>query len=641
MLCTVVTTSKSPGIANGLTYMTSTDIQAGAHVRVPLRKKVVDGVVVEIQKQKSTSYEVKSVEQISDALPLLSAAQINTLLWMSDYYCCSLRSALSPWLPGVSWSKLLPTDQEDCVEPIRNIVPPELTPDQKYAYAEICANTKPSLLFGVTGSGKTEIYAQMIVDCITEDKAAILLVPEILLTEHSIGRFEQLLGGRERIAVLHSRLTPAQRRNEWKRIYRGECDLVLGSRSALFAPVKNLGLIILDEEHEWTYKNEQTPRYHARDVAQKLCEFTNAKLVLGSATPSLESWNAVKRSEYHMARLPERYASQSLPSVQVVDLGTVNFGSLYPCSPTLLSAIQSQLQKQEQTVLFLNRRGMATALLCMDCRRRVISPSSHLPFTVHKKPNGQEYLIDHTTGECVPPPDSCPGCGSARLHSVGAGTQKIEVLLQKNFPTARILRADKDTLKHPEQMRELLQQMRSGEADILLGTQSVVKGLDLPNVTLAAVLVADVGLSLPHFRAGERIFQLLSQLSGRSGRSKPGKVIIQTFRPDAAEILYAAKHKTEEYLEQELLMRSHLGYPPNTAMIRLLFRGPEAAKNAKTTHAQCVQSASADYGISVAPTIFGGGNEWHVLIRGPDPKTILQSVDKTSAVIDVDPLECC
>ena len=325
---------------------------------------------------------------------------------------------------------------------------------------------KPSLLFGITGSGKTEVYAQLIADAITAGKQAIFLVPEILLTEHCIHRFEELIDP-EAIAVIHSRLTPTAKREAWGAIARGEKKLVIGSRSALFAPSRNLGLVVIDEEHEWTYKNEQTPRYHARETAEKLCQLSGAKLVMGTATPSLEAWSRVKGDRYHLARLDERYGGAVLPDVRVIDLATVDFGDLYPFSPPLLDAIDDRLKKGEQSVLFLNRRGLATALLCLECRRRIVSPDSNLPFTVHSSGMGNPYLMDHTSGLRAEIPVQCPHCNSANLHCVGAGTQKIEAILERKFPNARILRADSDTLKHPEQMRLLLKKMREGQADIL------------------------------------------------------------------------------------------------------------------------------------------------------------------------------
>jgi primosomal protein N' (replication factor Y) (superfamily II helicase) len=363
---------------------------------------------------------------------------------------------------------------------------------------------------------------------------------------------------------------------------------------------------------------------------------------LGSATPSLESWVRAKNGRYQLTRLPARYQDQPLPDVRVVDLATVEFNNMYPFSPTLIEAIKVRLERKEQTVLFLNRRGIATALLCLQCRRRVTSPESLLPFTVHHTAHGRPYLLDHTSGQIADVPPLCPHCQSPKLHAVGAGTQKIELILQKLFPAARLLRADSDTIQHPEEMRTLLRKMRDREADILLGTQSVVKGLDLPEVTLAAVLIADVGLSLPHFRAGERVFQLLTQLTGRSGRRKPGEVIIQTFRPDSEEVKSAAKHETEQYLEKELKIRLYSGYPPASKMIRILFREDDAERRAKRAQGEALAAVSAlgaECKVSVAPTLFGGGKVWQVLLRGPQPEILLPSMDLSDAAVDVDPVE--
>jgi len=701
----VLTSSRSPGIAGGLTYSTDDpDIRAGSGVRIPLRNKSVEGIVLEVLKSRDEDdFDIKQIQSSLHEHPLLTTAQLSTLQWMSKHYCCNLRQALRVFLPGPPWVALLPQSvvgyrlqvakevrgknqqavidylinydwaswkdirtetgtslqamnsllengivtRESRLEDICNmkpatfnLQPPKLTDQQRSAYEKIKKSTKPSLLFGITGSGKTEVYAQLIVDVIEDNKAAILLVPEILLTEHCITRFEKLID-REYISVIHSRLTPTQRKQEWKRIRFGSVKLVIGSRSALFAPVQSLGLVVIDEEHEWTYKNEQTPRYHARETAQVLCRESGAKLVLGSATPSIESWHRTKQGIYTLATLPERYGGASLPLVKVIDLANVEFGQDYPFSNTLFEAIERRLDAHEQSVLFLNRRGVATALLCLDCRRRVVSPDSNLPYTVHRGPKNALFLQDHTSGATAEIPTTCPGCGSTRLKSVGAGTQRIEDILSRRFPYARLLRADSDTLTHPEKMRLLLKKMRENQADILLGTQSVVKGLDLPNVTLAAVLLADVGMSLPHFRAGERVFQLLTQLTGRSGRAKPGEVIIQTFRPNAQEVKMAAFHETEEFLDLELKIRLQTGYPPATNMIRLITRGPDAASRSRVLNEVLLKKISdSDLKIGCAPTLFGGGREWHILIRGQNPREVLTDIDLTDVVVDVDPIEC-
>ena len=697
MQCKILTSAKSPGISGGLTYESSEKLSQGTMVKVPLRNKLVEGIVIGSGDEPKGDFDIKQISETLTDYPLLSGAHLRTLSWMSEYYACSLRQAMRVFLPANPWASLLRQPQSgfriirdvavkgsaqkkvlDALlgkewmswddirietgvsrttmttlvknkiieEDIRleevqtseslSIREPTLSPAQTAAYDGIKGTEIPTLLFGLTGSGKTEVYAKVIADTLRAGKQAIVLVPEILLTESSTQRFTTLVD-REHIAVLHSRLTAVQRREEWKRIRFGNVKLVIGSRSALFAPVQNLGVLVIDEEHEWTYKNEQTPRYHARETAEVLCKEFGAKLILGTATPSLEAWYRAKIGRYDLQRIDERYNNAQLPSVSVVDLAQVKFGDNYPFSNTLLDAISDRLDKNEQSVLFLNRRGVATSLLCLDCRRRVMSPESNLQFTVHRSRGDELYLQDHTTGAIAKVPHQCPGCQSLRLRPVGAGTQRVEDILKRKFPHARILRADSDTLTEPEQMRSLLNTMNNNEADILLGTQTVVKGLDLPNVTLAAVLVADVGMSLPHFRAGERTFQLLTQLTGRSGRAKPGEVVIQTFRPDAPEVKMAAFHETEPYLEYELTMRQQAGYPPSTTMVRCITRGPNAKYRAQVFASTLKDSKLR---VGCAPTLFGAGKEWHVLVRGNDPlKNILQ-VDRTDMVIDVDPMDC-
>lgn len=711
MHCTVVISSKSPGLGGGLTYDTgSVEVKPGSFIRVPLRKSFVEGVVLAVQEAKaSEKFDVKAIEGLLSGEPLLTEAQIKTLRWMSAHYYCSMRSALSAFLPSPPWSQLLPKkvlmyklDASKDIEKVRGnkriavidflkgrdkatkqevIVatgastktlkdlmeasllieesvldqsdtqpatyelaetPPALTEIQEKAYQEIIADKRPSLLFGVTGSGKTEIYAHLIKDAAALGKQSILLVPEILLTENSLTRFQRMFD-RDKIAIIHSRLTPSARRTEWRKIRNGQAALIIGSRSALFSPCQNLGLIILDEEHEWTYKNEQTPRYHARETAEILTRHTGARLVYGSATPSLESWSRTKEGRYQLVRLPERFMNRPLATVRVIDLATVRFNSMYPFSPPLLEAIGKRLKRGEQSVLFLNRRGIATSILCLECRKRLLSPDTQMPYTLHRSMGGRSFLMDHISGATLPIPANCPHCGSHTLTAVGAGTQKLEDILTSFFPEARMLRADSDTLKHPEQMRLILQKMAEGQADILLGTQSVVKGLDLPGVTLAAVLVADVGLSLPHFRAGERVMQLLTQLTGRSGRTIPGEVIIQTFRPKSLEVIAAATHATEHYLEQEWALRLAAKYPPAVQMIRLIISGQNAQSSARglyVTMEKAIDDMKLDVKATCSPTLFGGGKVWHILLRGSEPRALLTAVPLEGVTVDVDPVDC-
>ena len=728
MFITVVTANRQVGIGNGLTYSASPRftglLVTGLLVRVPLRRKLVEGIIVDISNEKPKGdFDIKEIAEVVSDIPLLTSNQISTAKWMAEYYMCSLRQALSPFLPGSPWSSLLPQEEEwvrSCrlhagfklgakqqlvmdylegkdwvmLEEVkdwlgidrsvlkrlrdRNVIEIEqrvneltgkrvndsnlitndikLTPVQTAAHKIIRQNPKPTLLFGITGSGKTEIYAALIADAINDGKSAILLLPEILLTQNFIERFQQLVN-RDAIAVIHSRLTLSRRREEWRRCNSGQVKLVIGSRSALFSPVKDLGLIIIDEEHEWTYKNEQSPRYHSCRAAEIMClesskfqvpsSKQHSKLILGSATPSVDSWYKAKIGEYQLVELPERYGAATLPSVQVVDLAQVDFGPYYPLSPTLVNAIRTRIERHEQCILFLNRRGFATSLLCMDCRYRFEDSETKLPFTVHHK-GTRPYLLSHHTGEQLDVPEKCSKCSSANLREVGAGTQRIESLLEELFPTAKVLRADTDALKSPEQMRILLDNMKSGRADILLGTQSVVKGLDLPKVTLAAVLLADIGLSLPHFRAGERVFPLLTQLTGRSGRSQPGEVIIQTFRPHATEVELASRHDVRTYLDRELLERQKVKYPPDTELVRFVFSGEDARVRAKKFHAQISSQNSAclsgrqafSIQISAVPSLFSGGKVWYVFLRGKSVRYVLKKLPKFDGIIDIDPVEC-
>lgn len=706
MRCFVVLASQNAGISNGLTYDAGElTLEPGHLVTVPLRGKPTEAIVLRTgEPETKEEYAVKKVLSLVTPEPVLTKAQVSVLLWMASYYACSRRHALRVFLPSPPWKTLVRREvaryvpgehpgeprgpkQKEIVTFIRGrgaadlqnlkykfkataktmttlveggflkeeraweekpqpekldpISLPALTDVQRRAYEETLTDKRPTLLFGVTGSGKTEVYAALIAECINKGNQAMLLVPEILLTEHSIGRFQELLP-QKHIAVLHSKLTPAARRKEWKRIRDGEVSLVIGSRSALFAPLQHLKLLIIDEEHEWTYKNEQAPRYHARETAEHLCAHTGAKLVMGTATPSLEAWSRAKMGRYHLARLPERYLNRPVPAVRIIDLADVNFGSLYPFSPPLIEEIGKRLERKEQTVLFLNRRGMASAMMCMQCRRRVLSPDTALPFTLHRSPDGQPFLLDHVSGAVIDIPTGCPSCSSLSMRAVGAGTQKLEDLIATIFPKARVIRADSDTLQSPQQMRDLLRTMREKQADILLGTQAVVKGLDLPGVTLAAVMVADVGLSLPHFRAGERVFQLLTQLAGRSGRAVPGEVIIQTFRPDAPEIRLAAAHKTEEYLDDELKLRDAAHYPPSTPLIRLIFPEGDARRRALAAQdalRKAVTDKSLHANVLAAPTLFGGGKIWHVLLRGKDARQLIPVAEGLHCSIDVDPMD--
>lgn len=643
MLYTVITTSRSRALSSGLTYEGPDGLVPGTHVKVPLRNQIVEGIISDVlEKRDQETFDLKSIVSVLSGPGLIPEAQLKVIPKIAEQYYCTLRQAAGLFLPPLPWGATLEKKEEvkELKDAIRGSLP-SLSDEQQVAFDAIRSAKQPSLFFGVTGSGKTEIYIRLIAETIKAGKQAIVLCPEIFLAEHLQPRFEQYFS-KDRMAIVHSKKSLKVEREMWRRIRRNEISIVLGARSALFSPLPNIGLIIIDEEHEWTYKSEQTPRYHARDVAEWLCTANDAKLVLGSATPSVESWAKAKNGQYHLVELKERYNGGAMPQVQVIDLATAEFGKHYPFTNPLIDAVQARLDRKEQSVLFLNHRGRASAMLCLQCRRRIVSPESQLPFTVHYGKDGKPFLLDHSSGMTAPVPDACPHCSSVDLREVGAGTQRIEESLKALFPKARILRADSDSLSSLDDMQKVLTTMADGKADILIGTQTVTKGLDLPSVTLAAVLVADIGMSLPHFRAGERTFQLLMQLTGRSGRHAPGEVIIQTFRPDAPEVQAAANHDAAKYLDTELKMRLAMGYPPAVPMTRLLTRGSEARKTAQRLKQDLEQAADAqktEATITAGPTFFSGGKEWHILMRSNSNRALLQAIKLDGAIVDVEPLE--
>ncbi|MGN0847728.1 MAG: primosomal protein N', partial [Kiritimatiellia bacterium] len=433
------------------------------------------------------------------------------------------------------------------------------------------APARPVLLHGVTGSGKTEIYLQAIAEVLERGMGAIVLVPEISLTPQTVRRFAGRFG--ERVAVLHSALSDGERYDEWHRIRTGEARVVVGPRSAVFAPVRNLGLIVVDEEHDPSYKQDETPRYHARDVAVVRARIEGAVAVLGSATPSLESWRNAKDGKYVLASVPNRVAGRALPAVHLVNMDeeTARTGHVPIFSAALLDAIHLRLERGEQTILFLNRRGYSRVLECPACAWVAECPDCSVPYTYHKADN---CLRCHVCGGWTHVPAQCPTCHATDFSYTGIGTQRAEAALARCFSHARILRMDADSTSRKFSHDDILSAFRAGRADILIGTQMIAKGLDFPNVTLVGVLNADTSLHRPDPRASERTYQLLAQVSGRAGRAeKPGEVYIQTFSPEAPAIAAAASDGGfAVFADQELAARREAYFPPFCRMSTLLFR---------------------------------------------------------------------
>ncbi|KOP64041.1 primosomal protein DnaI [Bacillus sp. FJAT-18019] len=425
------------------------------------------------------------------------------------------------------------------------------------------------LLHGVTGSGKTEIYLQTIQRCMDQDRQAIVLVPEIALTPQMVERFKARFG--DRVAVMHSRLSDGERYDEWRKIREGRASVVVGARSAVFAPFDRLGLIIMDEEHESSYKQEETPKYHARDVAVHRASMTGAAVILGSATPSLESYHAAKSQSQddfapQLLEMPSRALGNELPEVHVVDMREeLREGNRSMFSRSLHTAISSRLERGEQTVLLLNRRGYSTFVMCRSCGYVAGCPECDISLTYHQKSNN---LRCHYCGYAEQAPEVCPDCGSEHIRYFGTGTQRVEEELAKLFPGIRVIRMDVDTTTEKGSHEKLLKQFRDKKGDVLLGTQMVAKGLDFPDVTLVGVITADSALNLPDFRAAEKTFQLLTQVAGRAGRHHlPGEVVIQSYTPEHYSIIHASSHDYLSFVKDELKHRKALHYPPYCRLI--------------------------------------------------------------------------
>jgi primosomal protein N' (replication factor Y) len=439
----------------------------------------------------------------------------------------------------------LTASQQEAIEPILNSIHNNLH--------------KVFLLYGVTGSGKTEIYLQSIQDVINKGKEAIVLVPEISLTPQMVNRFKGRFG--DLVAVMHSGLSAGEKYDEWRKIQRKEVKVVVGARSAIFAPFENLGIIIIDEEHETSYKQEEMPRYHARDVAIERAVRYHCPVVLGSATPALESFARAKKGVYELLTLPSRMNEHALPSVDIIDMREeLRDGNRSMFSRILFEKLQERLEKKQQTVLFLNKRGFSSFVMCRDCGYVVNCPNCDISLTYHR---ATEQMKCHYCGYEGRVPATCPECGSEHIRYFGTGTQKVEEELGKILPAARVIRMDVDTTSRKGSHERLLTDFQEGKADILLGTQMIAKGLDFPNITLVGVLSADTMLHLPDFRSSEKTFQLLTQVSGRAGRHElPGEVVIQTYTPEHYSIEYSGKQDYDLFYNQEMMLRKIHKYPP-------------------------------------------------------------------------------
>jgi primosomal protein N' (replication factor Y) len=490
------------------------------------------------------------------------------------------------------------------------------------------------LLHGVTGSGKTEVYLQAISYALEQGRGAIVLVPEIALTPQTVDRFRSRFADKpERVAVLHSSLSDGERYDEWHRIRSGEAQIVVGARSALFAPVHNLGLIVVDEEHEPTYKQDEAPRYSARDTAVMRGRMEKCAVVLGSATPALESYANAKSGKYRYVDMPIRVDDRQMPPIRIIDMRIEmqRDGKPKLFSKELIEAIHTRIDRAEQTMIFLNRRGFSSSLVCPDCGYVAECEHCSVGMTFHK---ARARLVCHICGEEKPVPVRCPECKSDQFKYAGAGTEKIEEVMTKLFPKARIERMDSDTMRRKNAHRDILGRFRTGKIDILIGTQMIAKGLDFPNVTLVGVVNPDHALHMADFRAGERVFQLLTQVAGRAGRGEAaGEVIVQTYTPHHPAIQAARRMDFEGFCDQEMAFRKELGYPPYTHLTCITLRGKNEAEveSAAEKLFRSLEKCMAGT-VMLSPAIpapiarMRGEYRWQILLRAARTKTLNDSV---------------
>ena len=546
-----------------------------------------------------------------------------------------------------------------------------LTPDQKEAVSKISKTDRPVLLHGVTSSGKTEIYLRQILETIKSGKQTILLVPEIALTPQTIRYFRDFLG--DHIALFHSKLSSGERAKEWWKVKTGYAPLVIGSRSAIFAPVNNLGLVILDEEHEWTYKQESTPYYRTHRVAEEMQKLSDATLIFGSATPSAESYHKSEAGDYELISLKERIHKTELPKIHVVDLRDEfkkrNFSVF---SLLLQNKIKERLEAKEQIILFVNQRGLANAVVCRDCGYTEKCPHCDISLKYHRfyetlnqtrnskfETRNQSQITNHKSqidrlvchycNYSKAPELLCPECQSPYIKHVGVGTQRVEEEVKRMFPRARVVRADRDTTQSGDGFTSIYKDFLEHKFDILVGTQMIAKGLDFSKVSLIGIILADIGLHIPDFRSSERLFQIITQVAGRCGRrGRQGEVILQTYNPDHPTLKKAADHKYDEFITNELKQRQSLRYPPFNRMIKFTVVGIDQQKLSKHIEEEqevledIFKTNNLDVKIVSAPALIPKMSNryyYHVLLRSENPDIIFSHWKPPKGWrIDVDPI---
>ncbi|PIP68094.1 MAG: primosomal protein N' [Candidatus Omnitrophica bacterium CG22_combo_CG10-13_8_21_14_all_43_16] len=617
------------------------DVKAGSVVEVSFGNKVVIGYVVGLS-DKCDIEKIKPISGLVDKKLCLTPDILELTKWISDYYYSSWGEAISAAVPGVlkkgiSIKRHRKEKQEEGSPEFEFIDGSDthLMPnrEQQEALDSIMGSMDAKshrvfLLHGVTGSGKTEVYLQSIAHALKLGLSSIILVPEISLTPQTVARFKSRFG--DKIAVLHSRLLGSKRASEWHRINSGEARIVIGARSAIFAPVKNLGLVVVDEEHETSYKQEDAPRYNARDAAIKRAEISKAIVILGSATPSLESFYAAKNGRFTLIELSERIDSRLLPAVDIVDMREeMTRAKKVPIfSQKLREWIEKDISERKQVILFLNRRGFSTFINCRKCGYVIKCKRCSVSLTYHFD---KKKLICHHCNFNMEPPQICPECNAAYLKYWGLGTEKVESELNRFFPQAAIARMDTDSTHKRGSHDKVLSRFKDGHIDIIIGTQMIAKGLDFPKVTLVGVISADTALNLPDFRSAERTFNLLTQVAGRAGRSNlGGRVIIQSYTPQHYSIQAAKTHDYNAFYDKEINLRKELNLPPFCHMVSLTLKGrrEERVFNACDSLKADIEKADRSKNIKIlgpAPSPISkikGFYRWNIFLRAESVKDI-------------------
>jgi primosomal protein N' (replication factor Y) (superfamily II helicase) len=656
-----------------LTYLQNENfvVQRGDVVDVSLGKRQALGVVLSEQQinLSEQKYKLKPVTSINSSWPRLPEKHLKWLEWVSDYYFYPLGQVFQLCFPPLDKTiKQRKSNRAAVVPDLKRTVPHRLNEEQKACVDSISQQKgfKTHLVHGVTGSGKTEIYLELFEKTLSEGKTGVFLLPEISLTPQLINRFVQRFG--DEIAVLHSQLTDRERTNQWWDIVEGRKKILIGARSALFCPIENLGLIVVDEEHESSFKQDESLRYNGRDCAIMLGHFHDCPVILGSATPSLDTWKNAIDKKFQLHQIKSRVNNRPLPDIEVIDMRAekdVEKKSVEKpnwLSQKLYNNIQESLERKEQVALLLNRRGMAQMVFCPSCGHTAECPNCDISLSLH----ANTHLVCHYCDYHENLKTKCPDCTEGELINLGLGTEKVEEDLKILFPDKVIARADRDEVQSRLEMEELVKKMENSEIDILIGTQMIAKGLDFSNLKLVGLLLADISFNLPDFRASEKSFQLMTQMSGRSGRhvkenENPGKVVIQTYNTSHDSVQFAQNHDYEGFVQTELMHRQQLNYPPfhKIAAIKLQSQHLEKAQMACEQLAQRAEALKARFEAFAEIEILGPAAapiaklrnqyRYHLLLKSAQPKALNQFVRRligdskwmpkqTKITVDIDPL---